>query len=62
MGIRKPDRDLWTPIESTLNVSEPVLEAGAGRAKVNDLGVLVARICEQNVLWLQITVDDAELG
>ena len=61
MVIGHTKHDLRTSVVSTLNVGVAILVLFACRSKVYNLHVSVTIVSEENILWLQITVDIASV-
>ena len=60
MIVGKAKHDFWAPVEPTLHVDEARFEFGARGAKIYNFYRGVAVICEENVFWLQVAMDDLD--
>ena len=60
MIVGEAKHDFWAPVEPTLHVDEARFEFGACGAEIYNFNRGVAVICEENVFWLQVAVDDLD--
>ena len=60
--VRYSKDNLGSSVEPALDVSESIFELGARGAEVYDFDVAMVSVCEENVFWLQITMDDLYIG
>jgi hypothetical protein len=61
-GVGDAKDDLWSSVEPRLNVSVDTLILEATASIVNDLYARLVLLLEQDILWLQITVDNAMIS
>jgi hypothetical protein len=68
LQVRKPllvpkerGADLWRPIETALDVGVCCFCLDACRPKIDDFDVGGMLLLEQDVLWLKVAMDDAEV-
>ena len=60
-SVRYTQDDLGSAVEPRLDVRVDALVDEARAAEVNDLDAALVLLLEQDVLWLEVAVDDAEV-
>jgi hypothetical protein len=58
VGVFGAEQDFGRSVRSGLNVKVHLVLVVAGRAEIADFYATLALLLQQNVLWLQITVND----
>lgn len=60
-GVANPQNDLWSPVESALDVGVELLVLEAAAANIDDPDAAFILFLQENILGLEVTVDDVVL-